>query len=101
MLGALWLLKIRAAMGRRRTPGRPVVLLVDEAHLYTFGALPGLLAEARKFGIGVVVATQASDNLAPQLSRALEANCGSSISLRVGVNAADAASARLGGLRPS
>lgn len=101
VLGALWLLKIRAAMGRRRTPGRPVVLLVDEAHLYTFGALPGLLAEARKFGIGVVVATQTSDNLSPQLVRALEANCGSSISLRVGINAAEAASTRLGGWPPS
>ncbi len=101
LLGALWLLKVGAAMGRRRTPGRPVVLLVDEAHLYTFGALPGLLAEARKFGIGVVVATQASDNLSPQLARALEANCGSSISLRVGINAAGAASTRLGGWTPS
>ena len=97
VLGALWLLKVRQAMGRRRDRKRPVVLLVDEAHLYTFGALPGLLAEARKFGIGIVVATQAADNLTPRLARAIEANVGSAISLRTGVNAANAASERLGG----
>lgn len=97
VLGALWLLKVRNAIGRRADRGRPVVLLIDEAHLYTFGALPGLLAEARKFGIGIVIATQAADNLTPRLARAIEANCGSSISLRTGINAANAASERLGG----
>lgn len=97
VLGALWLLKVRQAMGRRKARRRPVVMLVDEAHLYTFGALPGLLAEARKFGIGVVVATQAADNLSPRLTRAIEANVGSAISLRTGINAASAASERLGG----
>ncbi len=101
VLGALWLLKIRSAMGRRADRSRPVVLLVDEAHLYTFGALPGLLAEARKFGIGVVVATQAPDNLSPRLQRAIEANCGSAVSLRTGINAAGAASSRLGGWPPT
>ena len=97
VLGALWLLKVRQAMGRRKDRKRPVVLLVDEAHLYTFGALPGLLAEARKFGIGIVVATQAADNLTPRLARAIEANVGSAISLRTGINAANASSERLGG----
>lgn len=97
VLGALWLLKIRNAIARRKDRSRPVVLLVDEAHLYTFGALPSLLAEARKFGIGIVIATQAADNLTPRLTRAIEANCGSSISLRIGVNAAATAAERLGG----
>lgn len=97
VLGALWLLKVRQAMGRRKDRRRPVVLLIDEAHLYTFGALPGLLAEARKFGIGIVVATQAADNLTPRLARAIEANVGSAISLRTGINTANAASERLGG----
>lgn len=101
MLGALWLLKVRAAMGRRADRSRPVVLLVDEAHLYTFGALPGLLAEARKFGIGIIVATQSADNLHPQLAAAIEANCGSFVSLRSGRGAALAASMRLGGWSPS
>jgi DNA helicase HerA-like ATPase len=100
VLGALWLLKVRNAMGHRTDRKREVVLLVDEAHLYTFGALPGLLAEARKFGIGIVIATQASDNLAPGLARAINANCGSHISLRTGIGSASAASERLGGWAP-
>lgn len=97
VLGALWLLKVRNAISRRRDRTRPITLLVDEAHLYTFGALPSLLAEARKFGIGIVIATQTSDNLAPQLARAIEANCGSAVSLRTGISAANTASDRLGG----
>lgn len=100
VLGALWLLKVRNAMGRRTDRQRPVVLLIDEAHLYTFGALPGLLAEARKFGIGIIIATQASDNLAPGLVRGINANCGSHISLRTGIGSASAASERLGGWAP-
>ncbi|MBX3089892.1 MAG: type IV secretion system DNA-binding domain-containing protein [Cryobacterium sp.] len=97
MLGALWLLKIKAAIGKRSDRNRPVVILVDEAHLYTFGALPGLLAEARKFGFGIVIATQAADNLSQQLARAIEANCNSAISLRIGIATAVATAARLGG----
>jgi DNA helicase HerA-like ATPase len=100
VLGALWLLKVRNAMGHRTNRKREVVLLIDEAHLYTFGALPGLLAEARKFGIGIVIATQASDNLAPGLARGINANCGSHISLRTGIGSASAASERLGGWAP-
>lgn len=99
VLGALWLLKLRGAMGARESR-HPVILFVDEAHLYTFGALPGLLAEARKFGIGVVIATQAADNLPPRLARAIEANCGSAISLRTGIATAPAGAARLGGADP-
>jgi DNA helicase HerA-like ATPase len=100
VLGALWLLKVRNAMGHRTDRKRPIVLLIDEAHLYTFGALPGLLAEARKFGIGIMIATQASDNLAPGLARGINANCGSHISLRTGIGSASAASERLGGWAP-
>ncbi len=101
VLGALWLLKVRSAMAHRTNRQRPVVLLVDEAHLYTFGALPGLLAEARKFGIGIVIATQASDNLATGLVRAINGNCGSHFVLRVGIGSAAAASDRLGGWAPT
>lgn len=96
MLGATWLLKHALAMGRRRDR-RPHVLLVDEAHLYTFGALPSLLAESRKFGLGVVVATQSFEALAPAMQAAVEANVGSTFSFRLGLTTAPRASVRLGG----
>ncbi|MEY9951024.1 type IV secretory system conjugative DNA transfer family protein [Leifsonia sp. EB34] len=101
VLTAAWLLKIRSAIGRRAHRDRPLVILVDEAHLHTFGALPGLLAEGRKYGAGVVIATQSADGLAPRLALAVEANCGSAVSLRTGIRAAVAASERLGGVPPS
>lgn len=97
ILGSLWLLKHWVAMGRRADPARPHVIVVDEAHLYTFGALPAMLAEARKYGIGIVIASQTMDALAPALRIGIEANVGSHVSFRLGLDNAPRASARLAG----
>lgn len=97
MLGAMWLLKHWVAMGRRTDTSRPHVILVDEAHLMTFGALPAMLAEARKFGIGIVIASQTVEALSPALQTAIEANVGTHLSFRLGLNTAGRASMRLGG----
>ncbi|WP_185975800.1 type IV secretory system conjugative DNA transfer family protein [Tessaracoccus rhinocerotis] len=96
LLGALWLLKHQMAMGRRRTD-RPHVIIVDEAHLFQYGSLPKLLAEGRKFGIGVVVATQHLSQLREDLQDSLESNAGSFISLGTGLKDAQRASLRLDG----
>ena len=95
MLGALWLLKHWLAMGKRQDPSRPHFLIVDEAHLFQYGALPALIAEGRKFGIGVIVATQHMGQLSGELSEALESNAGSFITLRTGLKFAARASKRL------
>lgn len=97
MLGALWLLKHWVAMGRRSDRSRPHVVIVDEAHLLTFGALPSLLAEARKFGIGVIIATQSMAALSPDLQTGIDANVGSYVFLRQGLQTAAAAALRLRG----
>lgn len=97
MLGAMWLLKHWVAMGRRTDTSRPHVILVDEAHLMTFGALPAMLAEARKFGIGIVIASQTVEALSPALQMAVDANVGTHLSFRLGLNTAVRASMRLGG----
>lgn len=96
VLGAIWLLKHWLAMGRRPDVTRPHVIIVDEAHLFTYGALPQLLAESRKFGIGLVLATQSIDQLPTPLERAIEANVGTYVSLRLGTASALRASARFG-----
>ena len=96
MLGALWLIKTWAAMGRRDNPEQPHVLIIDEAHLHQYGALPSMLAEGRKFGLGVVVATQSIDALDSNLRGSLESNVGSFFSLRSGIRNAMRASVRLG-----
>lgn len=94
MLGAMWMLKHWVAMGRRKT-SRPHVLIVDEAHLFTFGALPAMLAEGRKFGLGLVLASQSVEALPARLDAAVEANVGSFVSLRLGLRTVSRASARL------
>ncbi len=96
MLGSLWLLKHWVAMGRRADRSRPHFIIVDEARLMTFGALPAMLAEARKFGFGIIIASQTIEGLAPALQSEIEANVGSHFSFRLGLNTAGRAAARLG-----
>lgn len=97
MLGALWLLKFQVAMGRRKNRRSPHVLIIDEAHLYTFGALSTLLAEARKYGLGIVLASQSLTNMSAELQLAIEANVANHISFRLGRDSVQAASFRHGG----
>ncbi|GEL95960.1 type IV secretory system conjugative DNA transfer family protein [Cellulomonas composti] len=97
VLGGLYLRKLRDAMGRRADPDVPVLVVFDEAHLFQDEAPDRLLAEGRKYGLALVIASQSADNLTPRLARAIEANVGSFVSLRTGINLAAAASIRLGG----
>ncbi len=96
-IGATYLLKHWAALSERRRRDMPHVIVVDEAHLFSYGPLPKLLVEARKFGVGVVVATQHLGQLSGELSDALESNTGTFVALRSGLASAQRASARLEG----
>lgn len=100
LLGTLWVLKHVEALGRVASPERPHVLVVDEAHLFEHGGLPVLLAEGRKWGVGVVAATQEAARLSGSLAGALDANAGSFVALRTGLRDVGGASARLGGWAP-
>lgn len=73
------------------------MIVVDEAHLFSYGALPQLLAQARKFRIGVVLATQHLGQLTGELADAVESNTGTFVALRSGLQSAGRASTRLGG----
>ncbi|WP_235019890.1 hypothetical protein, partial [Ruania rhizosphaerae] len=96
-IGAAYLLKHWAALGERKNRDHTHVIIVDEAHLLSYGPLPRLLAEARKFGVAVVVATQHLGQLSPQLADAVESNTGTFVSLRSGLQSAQRASTRLMG----
>lgn len=100
LLGTLWVLKHVEALGRMASHDHPHVLIVDEAHLFEHGGLPALLAEGRKWGIGVVAATQEAARLSRALAGALDANAGSFVALRTGLRDVTGASARLGGWAP-
>lgn len=97
VLGLLLLQQIQiACMGRARQPRatrRPVTLYVDEAHSFIGGALMELLAEARKFRLSLVLATQTMAQLYGRTSRALPqivlGNVANLLVLRVGVQDAE------------
>lgn len=96
-IGATYLLKHWAALSDRKRRDVPHVIIVDEAHLFSYGPLPKLLVEARKYGVSVVVATQHLGQLSRELSDALESNTGSFVALRSGLASAQRASTRLDG----
>lgn len=97
LLGTLWVAKHVRALAEHTDPDRPHVLIVDEAHLFEHGGLPLLLAEGRKWGLGVVAATQETARLSRALAGALDANAASFVALRTGLRDAPGAAARLGG----
>lgn len=85
-----------ACMARVRTPRekrRPITLYVDEAQSFVGGALTELLAEARKFGLSLVLANQTMAQLSSRTSRAfidvLLGNVANLLVLRVGIRDAD------------
>lgn len=96
LLGEMWLAKHWQALGDRRRPDQPHLVIVDEAHLFASGLLPRLLAEARKFGVGVVLAHQHLEQLQPVLREATLATTSNVIVFRSGPREAGAALTRLG-----
>jgi energy-coupling factor transporter ATP-binding protein EcfA2 len=83
LLGALQ----RAAMARAALPAaerRPFHVLVDEAGSFAPATLLELLAEARKYGVGLALAVQSLAALDPQVRAGLLGNCNALVSFRVG-----------------
>lgn len=95
-LGELWLAKHWDALARRRDPGRPHLLVVDEAHLFGSGLLPRFLTQARKFGVGVVLAHQNLEQLTPALREAALSSTNNVFVFRTGIREAISSYERLG-----
>jgi len=95
-LGEIWLAKHWAALARRKDPSQPHLLILDEAHLFASGLLPRLLAEARKFGVGVVLAHQHLEQLTEHLRDASLATTSNVIVFRSGPREAATSAVRLG-----
>lgn len=63
---------------------RPFFLAIDEATSFASGPFLGMIAEARKFGVGLVLATQSLAVLEPDVRAALLGNVGTLVVFRVG-----------------
>jgi hypothetical protein len=85
LLGSLLLLLIRqATMGRPVGESRPHYVLVDEASWFVSRTVAELLDQARKFGVGLVLAVQRLGQLTPEEAReAVLANTGTVLSFRI------------------
>lgn len=88
LLGSLILLMIRQATLSRFSPGKAIgprhFVLVDEASWFISRTVGELFDQARKFGIGVILAVQRHGQLAPEDVRdAVLANAGTLLTFRI------------------
>lgn len=81
-----------AAYSRQDTPEpqrKPFFLYVDEFHNFTTSAFSGMLSELRKYGLGLILAHQHTDQLDRSVLEAILGNVGTLISFRVGATDAE------------
>lgn len=89
LLGGLLLTAIQLSAMERPRGGPPFMVYVDEFQHFVTDSIATMLAEARKFGLGLVLAHQYLAQLPPTIRDAVLGNVGSSLIFRLG--AADAA----------
>lgn len=81
-----------AAMSRADIPKeerRPFAIVVDEIGSFVTGPFLGLLAEARKYGISLLMATQSLASMEDQVRRSMLTNIGTLIAFRSGADDAE------------
>ncbi|MBN9483125.1 MAG: type IV secretion system DNA-binding domain-containing protein [Bacteroidetes bacterium] len=81
-----------AALYRARIPQhtrKPFFLYIDESQTFVTTSFSDMLAECRKYGLGVFMANQFLDQLHEKIRAAIFGNCGTIISFRVGATDAE------------
>ncbi len=76
-----------AAFSRAETPPerrRPFFLYIDEFHNFTTLMLANMMAELRKYGVGLTLANQHLHQLEPDIRSAVLGNAGTLVAFRVG-----------------
>jgi hypothetical protein len=101
LIGALLVTQFQlAAMSRANVPEqerRDFMMFVDEFQSFTSDSFVSILSEARKYGLGLVLANQYLAQIRPEIRNAVFGNVGSVISFRVGENDAEALEKEFGG----
>jgi len=83
LLTRIYLEEVRRAAREEPTDDLRVLFVLDEAHLFPARLLSEIIAEGRKFGLGLIVATQYPARLAPELRDALTGAAGTVYLFRV------------------
>jgi len=90
LLGSMLVTAIQlAALHRAKQPEhtrRPFYLYVDECHSFLTDSFADILAESRKYGLGLFLANQYIEQLKDEIRAAIFGNVGTVISFRVGAN---------------
>jgi hypothetical protein len=68
---------------------RPFYLYIDECQSYLTGAISTILSESRKFGLGLFMANQYTEQLSDEMCAAIFGNVGTLIAFRVGATDAE------------
>jgi hypothetical protein len=101
LLGALLLSEFQwAAMQRANATAAsrtPFYLYIDEFQSFATGALTGILAEARKYGLVLILAHQYLDQLTDEIRQGVFGNIGNLVAFRVGQSDARILEDELGG----
>jgi type IV secretory system conjugative DNA transfer VirD4/TraG family protein len=101
LLGALLLSQFQwAAMRRAAMPDAartPFYLYIDEFQSFATEALTSILAEARKYGLSLILAHQYLDQLTDEIRQSVFGNAGNLIAFRVGQSDARILEDELGG----
>jgi hypothetical protein len=93
LLGSMLVTSIQlAALYRARQPEhtrKPFFLYIDECQTFVTLSFADMLAEVRKYRLGVFMANQFLDQLHEEIRAAIFGNCGTLISFRVGASDAE------------
>lgn len=90
LLGSLIVSSVQLAAMRRRPQAPPFFLYLDEFQHFVTDSLATMLSEARKYGVGLVLAHQYLGQLTRPLADALRGNAGTIAWLRLGAADAEA-----------
>lgn len=95
IIGTLALMQLWQALLARRDKSRTHLVFIDEAQLFQTNPLPYMLAEGRKFGVGIILAHQHCGQLHQEILDALEANSANFTAFRLSAKDAFTAAQRL------
>jgi hypothetical protein len=94
IVGTLLLMKLWNAAMARAERDKTHIVVVDEASLFQTNPMPRMLAEARKFGVSMVLCHQHTGQLSNEIRDALEANSANFSAFRLSPKDAAAAAIR-------
>lgn len=94
IVGTLLLMKLWNAAMARAEREKTHIVVVDEASLFQTNPMPRMLAEARKFGVSMVLCHQHTGQLSNEIRDALEANSANFSAFRLSPKDAAAAAIR-------